>query len=125
MKVNNIFRFCSSSLINLIVCPIRTAVVCAFLLMNCEATRAQDQAPPVEGNYEFVSGTVTELPPGKIVVNRAVLGKPAENRVFLITSETKVEGKLQANARVTVGFKTSDEGDVAMRIIVRSAAPRK
>jgi hypothetical protein len=93
--------------------------------MGGETTRAQDQAPPIEGDYEFVSGTVTELPAGKIVVNRALLGKPAENRVFLITPETKVEGNLRTNSRVTVGFKTTDEGDVAMRIIVRSAAQKK
>jgi hypothetical protein len=53
------------------------------------------------------------------VVNRAVLGKPPEERAFLITSETKVEGKLRVNARVTVGYRTSEEGDIATRIIVR------
>ena len=62
-----------------------------------------------------------ELPSGRIVVNRAVIGKPPENRSFLITSETKVEGKLKEGARVTVGFKPTEEGEVAMRIIVRPA----
>jgi hypothetical protein len=80
---------------------------------------AQEADPPVQRHYEFVSGSISELPPGKIVVNRAVLGKPAENRTFLITSETKIEGRLRVKARVTVGFKPTNEGDVAMRIIVR------
>lgn len=55
-------------------------------------------------------------------MNRAVLGKPAENRVFIVNGETKVEqseGQLKTNARVTVGFKTTEDGDVAVRIIVR------
>jgi hypothetical protein len=88
------------------------------------AMTAQEQPPANDTNYEFVSGTITDLPPGKIVVNRAV-GKPPENRTFLITAETKVEGTLKANARVTVGFKPTEEGDVAMRIIVRAATPKK
>jgi hypothetical protein len=77
------------------------------------------QEPAPDGNA-IVSGTVSDLPPGKIVVNRAVLGKPPEERTFLVTSETKVEGRLRVNARVTVGYRTSDEGEVATRIIVRS-----
>ncbi len=76
------------------------------------------QEPVPDGNT-IVSGTVTDLPPGRIVVNRAVLGKPPEERTFLITSETKIEGRLRVNARVTVGYRQSDEGDVATRIIVR------
>ena len=66
-----------------------------------------------------------DLPPGRIVVNRALLGKPPENRTFLITSETKVEGRLRVGARVTVGFKPGEEGDVAVRIIVRSPPQRR
>ena len=80
-----------------------------------------EPAPAAEPSYEFVSGTIMELPSGRIVVNRAVIGKPPENRSFLITSETKVEGKLKEGARVTVGFKPTEEGEVAMRIIVRPA----
>jgi hypothetical protein len=77
------------------------------------------------GQEQFVSGTVVELPPGRIVINRAVLGKPPENRAFIITSETKIEGRLRTNARVTVGFRMSEEGDVAVRIIVRAGEPNK
>lgn len=82
---------------------------------------AQEQTPePAEPGFEFVSGTVADLPPGKIIVNRAVLGKPAEMRTFTITPDTKIEGKLRVRARVTVGFKASEESEpVAVRIIVR------
>lgn len=125
MKLNAIFRFCSSVLITLKVWPIRTAVVCLLFAMCGNAPCAQEQPPASEPNYEFVSGTVTEFNDNHIVVNRALLGQPPENRTFLLNSETKVEGKLKAKARVTVGFKSTDEGDVAVRIIVRSAQGSK
>lgn len=88
---------------------------------------AQDPPPTAEPDHEFVSGAVTDLSPGRIVVNRAVIGKPPEDRTFLITADTKIEGALKIGARVTVGFTSSEEGDVAVRIIVRSkdSAPAK
>jgi len=81
---------------------------------------AQEQGnTPQEPTYEFFSGTISQIPEGKISVARTVLGKP-ENRTFLINGETKIEGKLKLKARVTVGFKTTPEGDLAVRIIVRT-----
>ena len=105
--------------------PIRTAFVCLLLACGAPAGQPQEGPPSGEAAYEFVSGTVTDLQGARIVVNRAVIGKPAENRTFLMTGDTKVEGNLKNGARVTVGFKPSDEGDVAVRIIVRAANPRK
>ncbi len=82
------------------------------------ASAQQPEAP------EFVSGTVAELPPGKIVVNRAVLGKPAEYHTFLVTNETTIEGQLRVDARVTVGYRNVEGSEpVAVRIIVRPSAP--
>ncbi|HUS08052.1 MAG TPA: hypothetical protein VMZ52_17250 [Bryobacteraceae bacterium] len=101
---------------------LRSLILAAVLnaSFNC-AFAAQEQNPaPNESTNEFFSGTVADLQPGKIIISRAVLGKPAEDRSFLITPETKIEGKLKAKVRVTVGFKASDEGDVAVRIIVRA-----
>jgi hypothetical protein len=84
------------------------------------------QEPPAETPSDFLSGTVVDLPAGKIVVNRAVVGKPPENYTFTVTSETKIEGRLRVNARVTVGYKAAGEGDpVAVRIIVRQGGERK
>jgi hypothetical protein len=92
------------------------------------AAGPQDQAPaPTEANHEFFSGTVTDFSADRISVSRTVLGKPAEVRTFIITGETKIEGRPRAKGRVTVGFKSTDEGDVAVRIIVRnnSQQPKK
>jgi hypothetical protein len=48
-----------------------------------------------------------------------VLGKP-ENRSFVVTAETKVEGRLRARVRVTVRYISDDDGDTATLIVVRS-----
>jgi hypothetical protein len=103
---------------------VETVFVCALFAVGLGAVHAQQQPQSAETSYEFVSGTVTELLPNAIVVNRALLGKPPENRTFIINAETKVEGKLRTHARVTVGFKSTDEGDIAVRIIVRSPSKK-
>ena len=67
----------------------------------------------------FFSGTVVELASTKLTVSRAVLGKPAEKRSFVLNGDTKVEGKLAARTRVTVRYTASEQGDVALSILVR------
>lgn len=100
--------------------PLRISLL--LVAMLCAVPVAQPQEPPqtTKPEQEFVSGTIADLPPGKIVVNRAVLGKPAENLTFTITPETKIEGQLRVKARVTVGYTTTETGEsIAVRIIVR------
>jgi hypothetical protein len=67
----------------------------------------------------FFAGTVIETTPEKITVSRVVLGK-TEKRVFRVTPDTKCEGKLKAKVRVTVRYVTTDDGETAELIIVRS-----
>jgi hypothetical protein len=72
------------------------------------------------------SGPIVELSSDKLTVSRSILGKPAEKRTFWIKSDTRVEGKLRMKAKVTVGFVTTDDGDVARLIVVRTAQrPKK
>jgi hypothetical protein len=93
--------------------------VCLTLPFGSTAMPAQDNPPANEPSYEFFSGNVVQLSDTKITVARTALGQ-TETRDFLITAETKVEGKLRNKARVTVGFKNSDQGDIAVRVIVRT-----
>ena len=72
----------------------------------------------------FFAGTVVESTAEKITVTRTVLGKP-ENRSFVVTPETKVEGRLRGRVRVTVRYISDDDGDTATMIVVRSAAAKK
>jgi hypothetical protein len=64
---------------------------------------------------------VTTLAGDKITVFKTVLGKSPETRSFVITPETRVEGKLRVKVRVTVRYTREDEGDRALHIIVRSS----
>src|SRR5260221_11155673 len=70
----------------------------------------------------FFAGSVVATTSEKLTVSRTVLGKN-ETRSFAVTSETKVEGRLIARARVTVRYTTDDSGDTAVLIVVRGAAP--
>jgi hypothetical protein len=67
----------------------------------------------------FFAGTVVEWTAEKITVTRTVLGKP-EARSFVVTSETKIEGRTRAKVRVTVRYTSDDNGDTATMIVVRS-----
>jgi hypothetical protein len=78
--------------------------------------------PKSEPKYdETFSGPIVELSATKITVSRSILGKPAEKCTFLIKSDTRIEGKLRVRAKVTVGFVSTDEGDVARLVVVRPA----
>lgn len=86
---------------------------------------AQDQvkpdAPKTEPKYDDTfSGTVMELSTAKVVIERSILGKPPERHSFLIKPDTRIEGRLRAKTKVTVGFVTTDEGDIARLIVVRT-----
>jgi hypothetical protein len=94
---------------------------------------AQEPTPPkpddqkTEPQYEDTfSGPIVDLSSEKITVSRSILGKPAEKRTFWIKADTKVEGgKLRVKSKVTVGFVTSDEGDIARLIVVRGQQQKK
>jgi hypothetical protein len=95
-----------------------------FLLLSPVAfmpVRAQGATPSEQPHSEFFSGVVTMLAEDKITVFKTVLGKSSETRTFLITPETRVEGKLRAKARVTVRYMREEQGDRALHIIVRSS----
>ena len=83
--------------------------------------RAQGASPSEQSHSEFFSGVVTTLAEDKITVFKTVLGKSSETRTFLITPETRVEGKLRVKVRVTVRYAREEEGDRALHIIVRSS----
>ena len=93
--------------------------VCLSLPLSTATFHAQENPPATEPTSEFFSGTIVDASNEKITVARTVLGH-TENHDFIINSDTKIEGKIKPKARVTVGFKPSEQGDVAVRIIVRS-----
>jgi len=102
---------------------------CALLVLLSPASslpaRAQD-APPSEQKPkpDYFSGTITALDEEKVTVLKTVLGKNSETRTFLITKETRIEGKLKLKARVTVRYTRADDGNHALHIIVRTPAKK-
>jgi hypothetical protein len=114
------------------IVPIVTWYLCAVLLaFGISAQSAPQETPPKAQenpppqSESFYSGTIADLSAEKMVVTRTILGKSPEKRTFLITANTKVEGKLKAKSRVTVHFAPSDEGDVAVTVLVRDKAEKK
>ena len=85
---------------------------------------APQEQPGAEQSNGYFSGIVAEMAAGRLTVSRTVLGKNSESRTFLLTSATRVEGKLHVKARVTVQFVTKEEGDHAVHIIVRDRSQR-
>jgi len=103
---------------------IRLLCIPIALTLTFATVRAQDTAPPAETKSsrasDIFSGNVKELTPDAVVVVRKIAGKPDETRRFTIDGQTKVEGRLRANARVTIHFQPgSEETAHALRIIVR------
>jgi hypothetical protein len=91
-----------------------------------ERDLSKPDSPKTEPKYDDTfSGSIIELTTSKLTVSRSILGKPAEKRVFLINSDTRIEGKLRVKLKVTIGFVSSDDGDVARLIVVRQKPPDK
>ncbi len=85
---------------------------------SAKATSAKTTKPAPAN--DIFSGTVTAFLPESVTVVRKVPARPDEFRQFIIDKDTKVEGKLRVNARVTVRFKADSGGAVhALRVIVR------
>ncbi len=102
-----------------------------FLLLAlgiCHAAgRPQDNTPGVQGQQEdqYFSDTITALDGHKITVTRTVLGTESTTKTFVVTPETRFEGKPKVKARVTVRFVTEEEQDRAVHVVVRAANGKK
>jgi hypothetical protein len=85
-----------------------------------ETELSKKDEPKSEPSYDDTfSGPVVELSATKIIVSRSILGRPAEKHTFLIKADTRIEGRLKVHTKVTVGFVTTDDGDIARLIVVR------
>ena len=92
-----------------------------FLLAGDVPAMEQEPSKPaeIEVKLEFFSGTVTEFNTTRVTVLREVIDRDPESRSFVINADTKIEGALKWNARVTVGYVVVEEAHIAVRIIVR------
>ena len=106
--------------------PLRTFAITAGLLL-CAPAWPQQAAPVPKADRQSknFAGNITELSLEKITVVRSILGGSAQTRTFLITKETRIEGKLRMKSKVTVGFVSAVDGDVARLIVVRASSKNK
>ncbi len=86
-------------------------------LLGVSPARPQSQGQQEVSEYQFWSGTVIETADGSVTVRRS--SNNGEDKKFLINAETKVEGKLRDQARVTVAYVEVEGSSVAKRILVR------
>jgi len=88
---------------------------------SLEKSAHADSAKSEPKYDQTFSGPIVEVTATHITVSRSILGKPAEKRTFWIKSDTRIEGKLRVRVKVTVGYVTSDDGDVARLVVVRTS----
>jgi hypothetical protein len=87
------------------------------------AVLAQPPGSKSTSEGDIFSGTVTASAPDKITVVRKAPARADESREFAVDKDTKIEGRLRVNARVSVRFKADEDGVFhALRIIVRNDA---
>ncbi len=88
---------------------------------------ARAQEPPAQSvpQNQYFAGYITALGEGRITVSRTVLGKDSSTRTFLITADTRIDGKPKVKARVTVQYVAAEDGDRAVHIIVRTTTQKK
>jgi hypothetical protein len=79
-------------------------------------TQSQKSSP----SAQIFSGTVTKMTENSITAVRKVVGHDPVTRDFVRDAHTQIEGKLRVGARVTVRYKTADDGGfLALHVIVR------
>ncbi len=91
------------------------------------AQNSEDGGAPAQATKPdaFYSGSVVETTETTLVVSRTVLGKKEQHR-FVVTPDTKMEGRARAGSRVTVRYASGENGDTCILIVVRSGgAPAK
>ena len=95
-----------------------------LVLASSRAIRSQDPPAAVQSQDQFFAGVITDLSETSLTVTRTVLGKDATIRTFAITHETVIQGgKPKLKSRVTVKWASGDDGDRALKIILRGPVP--
>jgi hypothetical protein len=79
--------------------------------------KAQQSAP----KDQMFSGVVTAIDSSTLTATRT---GSKDSKTFVITPETRFEGKPRVSSRVTIRYVAAEEGDRAVRVIVRPPAKK-
>jgi hypothetical protein len=118
------FVFPNLGIVRFLLC---SAVGVLLVLSGSHPVYSQDDPPAatVQQPDQYFAGVVTSISDDSITLTRTVLGK-ATVRVFAITSDTLVQpegGKAKLKAKVTVKWVSGENGDRALKIILRGSVP--
>ena len=117
------FRFLNLRYVRLLLCGV---IGVLLALAGSHPARAQDPPPGVQQVVDqYFAGVVTALTEDSITLTRTVLGKPTV-RSFAINAETVIEpqgGKPKLKQKVTVKWATGENGDRALKILLRGSPP--
>jgi len=92
-------------------------------LAGSNPLRSQDPPPSAQQPDQYFAGVVTALTDDSITLTRTVLGKSTV-RAFAITPETVVQGgKPKLKSKVTVKWVSGENGDRAVKVILRGSVP--
>ena len=99
------------------------AISVFLALAGSNPVRSQDPPPSVQqpAADQFFAGVVTSLTDESITLTRTVLGK-ATVRTFAVSAETVMQplgGKPKLKQKVTVKWVSGENGDRALKIILR------
>jgi hypothetical protein len=103
---------------------IRSAFLMAALaIQGLSCAAAQPRASTPAPKDQMFSGTVTAVSADSITATRT---GSKDSKTFVITPETRFEGpKPQVNSRVTIRYVSGEDGERAVRVIVRATAAKK
>ena len=98
-----------------------TFLLAAFITARVAAQGPNpSQSPAAQARSQIFSGYVAAMNGNSMTVTRkGVAGKDLVSKIFVMDPQTKIEGHLKLNARVTVRFDASGDANRAIRIIVR------
>ncbi len=101
-------------------------VIGVFLTLGVpNGARSQDPPAAQQQQDQYFAGIVTDLTETSVTVTRTVLGRSTV-RTFAITAETVIQGgKPKVKSKVTVKWVADEDGDRAVKIILRGPAPKK
>ena len=92
-------------------------------ISGLQALRSQDPPAAQPSPSQYFAGIVTTLTDTSLTITRMELGKSTV-RSFAITKETVIKGgKPKLKSKVTVEWVSGDNGDRAVKIILRATAP--
>ena len=82
---------------------------------------AQQSGQPSAHKDQMFSGNVTAIDESSLTATRT---GSKDSKTFVITPETRFEGKPRVSSRVTIRYISTEEGDRAVVVIVRPAAKK-